>query len=546
MTSDAEPVFLASILAPAPERPAGAVARPEPRLGGRAGAAWLRLVADHRVRTGLPVVLVLALATFLRFWQLDRVGFNSDEAVYSGTAASLAGNDAVQSMFPVFRAHPLFLQILLSWGMHGELSDWSARAVTALIGVATVLATYALGRRLYDHRVGLLAALILAVMPYHVVVTRQVLLDGLMTLCATLVLYCVARYVESAALPWMLASCALMGATVLAKETSIVLVGGLYAFFALTPSVRLRLRHVGAGVLVMLAVIAAFPLALSLSGRGSSGQHYLLWQLFRRSNHGRLFYAEVLPAVIGPLVLVLAVLGLVLLRQHNTWRERLLLTWLAAPVVFFTLWPVKGFQYLLPAAPVVAVLAARTIARVSTLEALRDRGRGVATGASYAVALVVVLSLLVPTWSRIEPSTSRTYLAGTGGLPGGREAGRWLKDNVPPTTQLLAIGPSMANVLEFYGQRRVFALSVSPDPANRNPSYQPVPNPDLAMRQARFQYLVWDSYTASRSPSFGAKLTALVSKYHGVAVFTATVRVGAKSGQPVDAPVVVIYRVRPA
>jgi len=154
--------------------------------------------------------------------------------------------------------------------------------------------------------------------------------------------------------------------------------------------------------------------------------------------------------------------------------------------------------------------------------------------------------LLVPTWSRIEPSTSRSYLAGTGGLPGGREAGRWLKDNVPATAQLLAIGPSMANVLEFYGQRRVLALSVSPDPANRNPSYQPVPNPDLAMRQARFQYLVWDSYTASRSPSFGAKLTALVAKYHGIAVFTATVRVAAQSGQPVDAPVVVIYRVRPS
>ncbi|HEU0128520.1 MAG TPA: hypothetical protein VFQ48_07945, partial [Pseudonocardiaceae bacterium] len=103
-----------------------------------------------------------------------------------------------------------------------------------------------------------------------------------------------------------------------------------------------------------------------------------------------------------------------------------------------------------------------------------------------------------------------------------------------------------ANVLQFYGGRRVYALSVSPDPANRNPSYTPVPNPDLAMRQARFQYLVWDSYTAARSPSFGAKLTALVSKYHGVAVYTSTVTVRSKSGQSVEAPVVVIYRVRAA
>ncbi|HEX8767922.1 MAG TPA: glycosyltransferase family 39 protein, partial [Jatrophihabitans sp.] len=269
MTSDTKPAFLSAVLAPARESLA---ARRDARPGGQ---VWRRVTADPRVRTTLPVVLIVVLAAFLRFWQLDRVGFNSDEAVYSGTAAALAGNDVLRGMFPVFRAHPLFLQLLLSTGMHGGVSDWSARAITASIGIAAVLATYALGRRLYDHRIGLLAALILAVMPYHVVVSRQVLLDGLMTLCATLVLYCVARYVESAALHWMLASCALMGATVLAKETSIVLVGGLYAFFALTPSVRLRLRHVGAGLLVMLAVIAAFPLALSLSGRASSGQHYL-------------------------------------------------------------------------------------------------------------------------------------------------------------------------------------------------------------------------------------------------------------------------------
>jgi hypothetical protein len=540
MTSDTNPAFLSAVLAPARESLAP---RREARPGGQ---AWRRLTTDPRLRTALPVVLILGLATFLRFWQLDRVGFNSDEAVYTGTAAALAGDETLRGMFPVFRAHPLLLQLLVSTGLHGGVSDWAARAITASVGVAAVFVTYALGRRLYDHRVGLLAALILALMPYHVVVSRQVLLDGLMTLCATLVLYCVARYVESAALHWMLASCALMGATVLAKETSLVLVGGLYAFFALTPSVRLRLRHVGAGVLVMFAVIAAFPLSLSLSGRASSGQHYLLWQLFRRANHGLFFYAQVLPAVIGWLTLLLAVVGMVLLRRSNTWRERLLLTWLAVPAVFFTLWPVKGFQYLLPAAPVIAVLAARTIARISTLAPLQRRGPKVATGVSAAMALVLAISLLVPTWSRIEPSNTGTYLAGTGGLPGGREAGRWLEQNVPPSTQLLAIGPSMANVLQFYGGRRVYALSVSPDPANRNPSYTPVPNPDLAMRQARFQYLVWDSYTAARSPSFGAKLRELVGKYHGVAVFTATVTVRSKSRQPTEAPVVVIYRVRPA
>jgi hypothetical protein len=150
----------------------------------------------------------------------------------------------------------------------------------------------------------------------------------------------------------------------------------------------------------------------------------------------------------------------------------------------------------------------------------------------------------VPTWRRINPSTDGTYLAGTGGLPGAREAGRWIAANVPSDAQLLAVGPSMANVLQFYGGRRVFALSVSPDPSNRNPSYVAVPNPDLAVRQGKFRYLVWDSYTANRSPSFGNKVVALVRKYNGVAVFSSTITVRSQAGQAVPASEVVIYRVR--
>jgi 4-amino-4-deoxy-L-arabinose transferase-like glycosyltransferase len=494
--------------------------------------------------TALPVTAVLALATFLRFWQLDKVGFNSDEAVYSGTAASLAGNDVLRSMFPIFRAHPLLLQILLSFEMHGHISDWSARAVAAVIGVLTVAVTYALGRRLYGHWAGLVAALLLAVMPYHVIVTRQVLLEGLMTLCATCVLYAVVRYIESGALRWMLATGGLMGAGVLAKEISIVLAGGLFAFFALTPAVRLRLRHLGLGLGVMALVILAFPVALSLAGRASSGGHYLLWQLFRRPNHGFLFYLYVVPPAVGWATIGVAVFGLIWMRKENTWRERLLVTWMAVPVVFFVLWPVKGFQYLLPIAPVLALLAGRTVVQFGTISWLRHVRLG--SRAGYALAIVLAVALLVPTWLRINPSASGSFLAGSGGMPGGRDAGLWLKRNVAADAQLLAVGPSMANVLQFYGQRRVFALSVSPDPANRNPAYLPVPNPDLALRQGRFQYVVWDSYTAHRSPSFGNKLTLLINKFHGTAVFTSAITVKARSGSDVTTAVIVIYRVRPS
>ena len=49
---------------------------------------------------------------------------------------------------------------------------------------------------------------------------------------------------------------------------------------------------------------------------------------------------------------------------------------------------------------------------------------------------------------------------------------------------MLAIGPSMANIIQFYGHRKAYGLSVSPNPLHRNPVYQPVANPDLLIRDS--------------------------------------------------------------
>lgn len=505
---------------------------------------------------GVPLVAIGALAVFLRCWQLTAIGFNSDEAVYTGSASSIAGNHSLSTIFPVFRAHPLLFQTLLSLVLRIHDSDWTARAFAAAIGVATVYVTYLLGRRLYGTGTGLVAALLLTVMPYHVVVSRQVLLDGLMTLGATAALYCVVRYVDTSRLSWLLAAASMMGAAVLSKETSIILLGGLYAFFVLTPFARMRARHLLLAFGLLVSNIAIWPIMIRLAGHSRTGQNYLLWQIFRRPNHGTWFYFTVLPTWIGPAVLAAAAVGLIWLRKESTWRERLLAAWIIVPVFFFTLWPVKGFEYLLPIAPPLAILAGRTLTRPLPWPSWLRRparprlpGRLASPGvlpraAMAALATVAVASLAVPAWARVEPSTSATFLAGSGGMQGGREAGEWISSHTPVGSRLLAIGPSVANVLEFYGRHRVSALSVSTDPHNRNPTYIPVPNPDRALRDGDFQYVVWDAYTAARSPHFARRVRQLAARYHGIAVFTFTTAVEVPSGS-VTEPVIVIYEVHP-
>ena len=65
----------------------------------------------------------------------------------------------------------------------------------------------------------------MAVMPYHVVVSRQVLLDGPLVLCTTLTLYLLARYALTGNPIWLHAAGIGMGLTFLAKETGIILLG---------------------------------------------------------------------------------------------------------------------------------------------------------------------------------------------------------------------------------------------------------------------------------------------------------------------------------
>jgi hypothetical protein len=548
--------------AAAPGRAPAASDQVERRIGQAAAVAAgvptmpARTRIDRAALVGtLTLAAILVVGAWVRLWQVGAIGFNTDEAVYVGQAAAIANDPELKPFFPLFRAHPLLYQFLLAgvFALTGGVNDVVARLVSVAIGVLTVWLVFRLGRLLYGTVAGLIAALLVSVMPYHVVVTRQVLLDGPMTLFATLALYAVASYAVTRVPAWLYAAGASMGLTFLAKETGVVLFGAIYALFALAPSITVRVRDLALSVAAFLGVVAAFPLALLLAGGGgqtTAGQ-YLVWQLFRRPNHEADFYLATVPPAVGLLVIAVALAGLWLARHRLDWRERLLLAWIAVIVLFFQLWPVKGFPYLVAAAIPLAVLAGRGVVLLGRLPAqIGERLRGLrpdgapagpgTAAATAVIATIVALSLLVGTLSRIQPTATPELLAGAGGVPGGRDTGNWIRANTPIGAQLMTIGPSMANLIQFYGHRRAYGLSVSPNPLRRNPSYDPVNNPDLQIRSNDLQYAVWDAYSASRSPFFSAKLLDYVERYRGKVIYTETLPAADGS----ETAVIVVYEVR--
>jgi hypothetical protein len=155
---------------------------------------------------------------------------------------------------------------------------------------------------------------------------------------------------------------------------------------------------------------------------------------------------------------------------------------------------------------------------------------------SITVGAVLAVTLLLPTWDAVKPSDATVVDAGAGGLPRGREAGTWIGANAPIGAKVITIGPSMSNLVRYFGARESFGLSVSTNPLHRNPVYEPVGNADLRLRRGEIQYLVWDATSANRAPGFASQLVDLANRFHGRVVHTERV-----AGQSV----IVVYQVRP-
>lgn len=147
----------------------------------------------------LSRILLLAavlLGAVLRLWALNRLGYNSDGLCTPAGGRVDRSRCHAEDIFPIFRAHPI---IPVSAGDHLSLLWRERPAGPPAVGwfwaaddyFATVFTS---GSSCMAARLGCWRPFCWRPCPYHVIVTRQVLLDGPMVLFATLTLYLLARF----------------------------------------------------------------------------------------------------------------------------------------------------------------------------------------------------------------------------------------------------------------------------------------------------------------------------------------------------------------
>ena len=130
------------------------------------------------------VSVVLIIATFLRFFRLDKLpeGLHPDEAANGldiismfdshKFAAIYDTNGPREALFLYLQAIPVWIGKVTGWAFL-NFTPLSLRIAPAIIGVATVYGIYLLGKELFNKNVGIFASLVLAVSAWHIQFSRN-------------------------------------------------------------------------------------------------------------------------------------------------------------------------------------------------------------------------------------------------------------------------------------------------------------------------------------------------------------------------------------
>lgn len=128
----------------------------------------------------LHLIIIFALALRLFNLSTNPPGLNWDEVSMGYSAYSIleTGRDEWGVQFPIlFRSYgewksPVYIYLVVPFIKAFGLNAWGVRLPAAIFGVLAVYLTYLLGKRLYSKEVGLWASFLLAVSPWHLMLSR--------------------------------------------------------------------------------------------------------------------------------------------------------------------------------------------------------------------------------------------------------------------------------------------------------------------------------------------------------------------------------------
>lgn len=216
-----------------------------------------------RVSDRIWLSLLLLLAGALRFYQIGQRSLWFDEAITALTVRYNVAQILTQRLDPMLPpAYFLLLHIWQrAWGWPTvAATETLLRSFSVLWSMAAILAVYAVGRQMFDRRVGLLAAGLFVISPFQIAYAQEARFYSLVVFCGAILLWLFARALaDDRARHWvMLAAAAAIGLYV--NYLLALLVAAFHVYACCLPQRRrwlTRLLLMDAGLMLSLLPLAA-------------------------------------------------------------------------------------------------------------------------------------------------------------------------------------------------------------------------------------------------------------------------------------------------
>lgn len=342
-----------------------------------------------RARVWLILLALTAVAAVIRLYKLGEWSFWVDEMFTLrdtiGTGWRFHG-----------MTYPLsYILIGMSMGALG-VSEWSARLVPALFGIATPAMVYLLGRRSFGELPSIFAAAIIAISPWHLYWSQMARFYSLTVFFSTASILVLYRGLEENRKSHVAAAGILMALATISHYSALLVLGAVAVYVALIRVMNWS-RPRGLNLTNSLIFLAPFILGAVVAG-AKAGKLLAMYAgghptgtTFSNPLTGGAYMVVSLAYRIEPAIALLALVGIWLGLKRRDRGTMFLACTIVVPVLFLIVCGVLSHaenRYAFVVLPAAAILAGSALSSIS--RSLWSGSRVLA----IAVPLVVALPLL--------------------------------------------------------------------------------------------------------------------------------------------------------
>jgi hypothetical protein len=229
---------------------------------GKSGMSVIKYFANP---SRLLVLFAFLIGILLRLWDFGNLpaGLNVDEASIGVEASSLYhyGIDRNGMSFPVYfiswggGQNVLYAYLLIPFVPLG-LSPAMIRLPMLIAGILTLMVVYGIARKLFSSSVAILALFLIAVSPWHIMLSRWALESNLLPFVFSLAFLCLLNVDRNPL--WFLACTALLALSLYAYATAHFLVPLflflIVVFFLIKPILSKKVLLAGIAVFVLITI----------------------------------------------------------------------------------------------------------------------------------------------------------------------------------------------------------------------------------------------------------------------------------------------------